>query len=46
MRIADNEMLFFDEVLIGIEAHVVYKKKKIKDARFLYAFEVAKTVAA
>ena len=28
MRIADNEMLFFDEVLIGIEVHVVYKKKK------------------
>jgi len=41
VRIADNDMLAFDGVLGGIDAHVVYKKKQIKGGRFLYAFKDA-----
>ena len=46
VRISDNDMLSFEGVLTGIEAHVVYKKKQIKGGRFLYAFKDAKTAAA
>lgn len=45
-RISDNNMLAFEGVLTGIEAHVVYKKKQIKGGRFLYAFKDAKLAAA
>lgn len=38
VRIADNDMLSFEGVLQGIDAHVVYKKKQIKGGRFLYAY--------
>lgn len=41
VRISDNDMLAFDGVLKGINAHVVYKKKQIKGGRFLYAFKDA-----
>lgn len=41
VRISDNDMLAFDGVLEGINAHVVYKKKRIKGDRFLYAFKDA-----
>ena len=44
-RIADNDLLSFDGVLQGIEAHVVYKKKQIKGGRYLYAFKDARTAA-
>ena len=46
VRISDNDMLSFEGVLTGIEAHVVYKKKQIKGGRFLYAFKDAKKAAA
>ena len=46
VRIKDNDMLSFEGVLTGIEAHVVYKKKQIKGGRFLYAFKDAKKAAA
>lgn len=42
VRIADNDMLSFEGVLSGIDAHVVYKKKQIKGGRFLYAFRDAR----
>lgn len=38
-RISDNDMLFFEGVLTGINAHVLYKKKQIKGGRYLYAFK-------
>ena len=38
-------MLDFDGVLDGIDAHVVYKKKKIKGGRYLYAFKDASKAA-
>ena len=44
-RISDNEMLIFDGVLEGIDAHAVYKKKQIKGGRFLYAFKDARKAA-
>ena len=44
-RISDNEMLIFDGVLEGIDAHVVCKKKQIKGGRFLYAFKDARKAA-
>lgn len=31
VRISDNDMLAFDGVLDGIDAHVIYKKKQIKE---------------
>ncbi len=40
-RITDNGMLSFDGVLSGIDAHVVFKKAKIKGGRYLYAFKDA-----
>lgn len=45
-RISDNDMLSFDGVLNGIEAHVVYRKKQIKGGRFLYAFKDSKKAAS
>ena len=45
-RISGNDMLSFTGVLPGMDAHVVYKKKKIKDNRYLYAFKDAKKAAA
>ena len=45
VHISDNEMLIFDGVLDGIDAHVVYKKKQIKGGRFLYAFKDARKAA-
>ncbi len=45
IRIADNDMLSFENVLDGMDAHVVYKKAKIKGGRYLYAFKDAKTAA-
>ncbi len=45
VRISDNDMLDFDGVLDGIDAHVVYKKKKIKGGRYLYAFKDASKAA-
>ena len=44
-RISDNEMLVFNGVLEGIEAHVVCKKKQIKGGRFLYSFKDARKAA-
>ena len=46
IRIADNNMLSYEGVLTGIDAHVVYKKKQIKGGRYLYAFKDAKKAAA
>lgn len=45
VRICDNDMLSFEGVLEGIEANVVYKKKRIKGGRYLYAFKDAKRAA-
>lgn len=45
IRIADNDMLSFEGVLQGIEAHVVYKKKQIKGGRFLYAYRDSRKAA-
>lgn len=45
VRISDNDMLSFEGVLEGIEANVVYKKKRIKGGRYLYAFKDAKRAA-
>ena len=42
VRIADNDMLSFEGVLQGIDAHVVYKKRQIKGGRFLYSFRDAR----
>ena len=41
-RISSNDMLAFEGVLSGIDAHVVYKKKQIKGGRYLYAFKDAR----
>ena len=41
-RITKNDMLHFDGVLTGMNDHVVYKKKKIKGGRYLYAFRSAR----
>lgn len=46
VRISDNDMLSFEGVLTGIEAHVVYKKKRIKGGRYLYAFKDAQKASA
>lgn len=45
VRISDNEMLSFEGVLNGIDAHVLYKKKQIKGGRWLYAYKDAKKAA-
>ena len=45
-RITKNDMLSFDGVLTGVGDHVVYKKKKIKGGRYLYAFRSAKKANA
>ena len=45
-RISSNDMLTFEGVLSGIDAHVVYKKKQIKGGRYLYAFKDAKKASA
>ena len=41
-RISDNDMLSFEGILDGMDAHIVYKKKQIKGGRFLYAFKDTK----
>ena len=46
VRISDNDMLSFEGVLEGIDAHVVYKKKRIKGGRYLYAFKDARKASA
>ena len=38
-RIAENDMLSFDGVLTGIDAHVLFKKKQIKGGHYLYSFK-------
>ena len=38
-RIVDNDMLSYDGVLNGIDAHVLYCKREIKGKRFLYSFK-------
>lgn len=45
-RISGNDMLAFEGVLSGIDAHVVYKKKQIKGGRYLYAFKDARKASA
>lgn len=45
VRIAGNDMLSFEGILEGVDAHVVYKKKQIKGGRFLYAFKDTKKAA-
>ena len=45
-RISDNDMLSFEGVLTGIDAHVVYKKKQIKGGRYLYSFKDARKASA
>ena len=45
VRITDNDMLSFEGVLEGIDAHVVYKKKRIKGGRYLYAYRDARKAA-
>lgn len=45
-RISDNDMLSFEGVLTGIDARVIYKKKQIKDGRYLYSFKEAKKASA
>ncbi len=46
VRIADNDMLSFEKVLDGIDAHVVCKKARIKGGRYLYSFKDAKKAAS
>lgn len=46
VRIADNDMLSFEDVLQGIDAHVLCKKKQIKGGRFLYAYKDVRKAAA
>ena len=38
-RISENDMLSFEGVLTGIDAHVLFKKKQIKGGRYLYSFK-------
>lgn len=38
-RISENDMLSFEGVLTGIEAHVLFKKKQIEGGHYLYAFK-------
>lgn len=45
VRIADNDMLSFSEILEGIDAHVVCKKARIKGGRFLYSFKDTRKAA-
>lgn len=45
VRIAENDMLSFNETLKGIEGHVVCKKKQLKGGRYLYAFRDARKAA-
>lgn len=45
-RISGNDMLAFEGVLPGIDAHVAYRKKQIKGGRYLYAFKDAKKASA
>jgi len=46
VRIGCNNMLNFEGVLIGVGAHVLYKKANIKDGRFLYAFKDTRLATA
>jgi len=46
VRIGSNNMLNFEGALIGLGAHVLYKKANIKDGRFLYAFKNSRRAAA
>lgn len=38
-RLSENDMLSFEGVLTGIDAHVLFKKKQIKGGRYLYSFK-------
>ena len=38
-RISENDMLSFEGVLTGIDAHVLFKKKQIKGGHYLYSFK-------
>ncbi len=42
IRIANNDMLSFDEVLSGIGDRVLYKKVCIRGGRYLYSFKSAR----
>lgn len=44
-RISENDMLFFEGVLTGIDAHVLYKKRQIKGGRYLYSFRDVRKVS-
>jgi hypothetical protein len=44
-RIKSNDMLDFEGVLVGIGAHVLYKKNHIKGGRFLYSFKASQKAA-
>lgn len=46
VRIKNNNMLDYEGVLIGIGEHIQYKKRCIKNGRFLYAFRNLKKAAA
>lgn len=39
VRIADNNMLEFVGPLDGVAGHILYKKKKIKGGKYLYAYK-------
>ena len=41
IRIRDNKMLDFDEVITGTDKNVVGKKVKLKEGKYLYAFRDA-----
>lgn len=45
VRIADNNMLSFEGVLKDTDAHVLYKKQRIRGGRFLYAFKDTRKTA-
>jgi hypothetical protein len=46
VRIVNNNMLDFEDILVGVGAHVLHKKVAIDDGRFLYAFKDSKRAAS
>ena len=46
VRIANNDMLSFENVLSGVDDHVLYKKCPIQGGRYLYAYRSARKAAA
>lgn len=46
VRIANNDMLSFEDVLSGVDDHVLYKKCPIQGGRYLYAYRSARKAAA